>query len=128
MKHPERRGAPRIAQHVPLKVGYHQNEWVTHTKNISATGAYCTVTQYLDPMTRIKVRLELPARRSAAAQVVTGQGVVVRVEPPIPTPRRRSYHIAIFFQEMPARGRAILARYVQEHLKTQAGKHLVVQQ
>lgn len=117
----ERRRAPRISKQLPLVLRHARNEFVTKTENVSASGAYCTVTRYVAPMTKLKVRLELPDASSRSPRLISGEGVVVRVEPPYPTPRRRVYHIAIFFNELSERSRGLLAAYVEQHLAPTTG-------
>jgi len=46
---------------------------------------------------------------------ITCVGIVVRVEPPQPSPRRAGYKVAIFFNDLSPPSRAALARYVQQH-------------
>jgi hypothetical protein len=55
-------------------------------------------------------------RPRARVQTISGEGVVVRIEPPKPSPRRRSYNIAIFFSGLSDRYRGLLAAYVEQHL------------
>ena len=112
----ERRRAPRIPKHLPLRLGQARDRFVTKTENISASGAYCRVTRYVEPMTKLKVRLELPGAGRGTSQVISGEGVVVRIEPPHRSPSRRSYNIAVFFNDLSDRHRGLLAAYVEQHL------------
>ena len=109
----ERRKAPRVASHVPLTLTDATQEVSTVTHNISASGAYCTLSRFVAPMTKIRVRLELPG--SSSPKRLICQGVVVRVEPPAPQPHLSAYRVAIFFQDLPERDRTILSDYVQRH-------------
>ncbi len=111
----ERRRAPRIAKQLPLTLGHEAGDLVTKTENLSASGAYCTVKRYVAPMTKFKVQLQLPDF-TGKAHVVSGEGVVVRVEPPAPSPTCRSYNIAIFFTWLSGRNQAQLTAYVNQHL------------
>lgn len=110
----ERRHAPRVAKALPFAVAHGVGEFVTKTKNLSASGAYCTLRRFLPPMTKLHVRLEVPA--NPHARQIACQGVVVRVEPPRHQPRQRRYHMAIVFQDLADRDRAAIARFVQLHL------------
>ena len=112
----ERRRASRISKSLPLVLRHARDEFVTKTENVSASGAYCTVTRYVAPMTKLKVRLELPGASNRAPRLISGEGIVVRVEPSHPTPSRRFYHIAIFFNDLSERSRGLLAAYVERHL------------
>ena len=118
MKRPaiERRAAPRVDTHLPLSLGDEAAELLTTTHNLSASGAYCTVRRFLPPMTKLQVRLELPSTPHPLP--IECQGIVVRVEPPEPAPRRTSYRVAIFFNDLSQRDRASLAQFVQTRLTT----------
>ena len=116
MKRSERRGAPRVSCRLPITLTEQSEDLVTQTKNISASGAYCTLRRFVVPMTKLQIRLKVPSRPQPTW--VTCEGVVVRVEPPRQIPRRRSYHVAIFFTELAESDRAIVARYVQQRLRT----------
>ena len=108
-----RRGAPRIAKRLPLRLTHERGELTTKTENLSASGAYCTVTEFIPLMTRLRIRLELIDR--AAPTPVTCEGVVVRVEPATQTPARSTYKIAVFFSDLSKPKRSVLAQYVQRH-------------
>lgn len=112
----ERRRAPRVAKRLPLRLGQANSRLVTRTENISASGAYCRVARYVEPMTKLKIRLELPGAGRGTSQVISGKGVVVRIEPPHHSPGQRSYKIAIFFNNLSDRYRGLLAAYVEQHL------------
>ena len=110
----ERRRAPRVETRLPLSLGDRSAELLTTTHNISASGAYCTVRKFLAPMTKLQVRLELPGDHRALP--IECQGVVVRVEPPEPVPRRATYRVAIFFNDLSERDRDGLVQFVQARL------------
>ena len=111
----ERRGSPRIEMQVPMNLAVDGEMLITRTKNLSASGAYCTLRRFLEPMTKLQVQLELPGRPRPTKVVC--YGVVVRIEPPRPLPKRSSYHIAIFFHDIAARTRSIIAQYVRERMQ-----------
>lgn len=114
MPGPERRRAPRITTRLPLTLMQAARQLVTWTENLSASGAYCTVKGVLSPMTKLQVRLELPDR--VGSRAIRCEGVVVRAEPAVPSSRQSSYHVAVFFNGISDRNRALLAQYVQRHL------------
>ncbi len=116
MRRAERRSAPRITSRLPLTLADHAHEFVARTKNLSASGAYCTVRQFVPPMTKLQIRLELtPSSRPVHIACL---GVVVRTEPASPRPQASDYHIAILFQDLTERERSAIARYVQQQLHT----------
>ncbi len=114
---PERRGAPRIASELPLAIAGEDGEFVIRTKNLSASGAYCSLRRAIAPMTKLRVRLELPGRPKPTQ--ITCQGIVVRVETDsVPARGASQYHVAILFSELTDHDRSTLAHYVQQHLRS----------
>ncbi|MBI2885366.1 MAG: PilZ domain-containing protein [Candidatus Omnitrophica bacterium] len=113
----DRRRAPRLAEHLPLTLGDGPEgiSVQTHTKNLSASGAYCTVNRFVRPMTKLKIKLDLPG---APAVHIYCEGVVVRVEPPHEQAGVSEYHIAIFFSDLAERDRLLIAGYVQRRSQT----------
>lgn len=114
MPTPERRRAPRVAERIPLAISDGGVALTAETKNISATGAYCTLDRFIAPMTKLQLQLELPdgARRT----VIRCEGVVVRVEPAITDADHASYHVAIYFTSLRERDRAAIAQFVRRRL------------
>lgn len=118
MNRPDRRAAPRIEAKLPLRLADGAGPFATKTRNLSVSGAYCTIQRFIALMTKLQVRLELPGNR--APMFVDCRGVVVRIQPPRAQPRLKRYHIAIFFQDLTDSNRAALAQYVQRHLRISA--------
>jgi len=112
MSDDERRRGPRISQQIPVTLGNGFEGGTCYTKNLSASGAYCTVRRFIPLMTKLHINLEL----SASSHVRCG-GVVVRVDPSSPDPHRTQYEVAIFFNELTEHDRVVLARYVDHHLQ-----------
>ena len=110
----ERRGSPRVAHRLPLTIHHGIGEVVIQTKNLSSSGAYCTLRRFLAPMTKLQIRLAIPG--SPHHTPISCRGVIVRTEPAKARPRCRRYHVAIFFHELADHDRSVLARYVQHHL------------
>jgi hypothetical protein len=114
----ERRLAPRVDHQIPLVVKERQRSFIARTKNLSASGAYCTFANFVAPMTKLQInlQLELPGR----TQTIACQGVVVRVNPPSFRRRRSAYDVAIFFNDLSDQDRTAIARYVLHHLRASA--------
>ena len=110
----ERRIAPRVNKRLAVRFGHAEGSLIARTKNISASGAYCELRRYLPLMTKLQVRLDLPLKPKKVQ--LACEGVIVRVEPPKPSPRRRVYHIAIFFSDVTKRSRSLLTGYIEQHL------------
>lgn len=114
---PERRRAPRVESRLPVTLTHEAGALAASTRDISESGAYCTLRRFIPLMTKLQIHLDLPGRlRSTRSTRIACQGVVVRVEPPKPIPRRSRYHLAIFFNDMGDGDRARIARYVHDHL------------
>lgn len=113
----ERRQAPRIAEQIPVAIQDAGEEFRTETQNISTAGAYCTLNRFIAPMTKLQLQCELPdgARRVR----IRCSGVVVRIEPSVPSPERALYNIAIFFTELAERDRIAISRFIRRRLTQQ---------
>ena len=111
---PDRRRAPRVESRLPVILTDGAGELAASTRDISESGALCTLPRFIPLMTKLQIHFELPDRPSAR---IACQGVVVRVDPPAPTPRLSRYHLAIFFNDIAKDDRARLARYIHGHLQ-----------
>jgi len=111
MSSKERRRSPRIDHNIPLKISSEDFDIVTESKNLSCSGAYCTVAQYVEPMTKLKIQLLLPLRRNnkISTKKVSCLGVVVRTEP---YPEQKNFNVAIYFNEVHDRDKKIIAEYI----------------
>ena len=114
LKSQERRKAPRVSERVALAVTDAKLTLRTETKNLSASGAYCTLDRFLAPMTKLQLQFELPD--GPRHSTVRCAGVVVRVEPVVANAQQGLYNVAIFFTEVAARDRSVITRFVQRRL------------
>lgn len=117
----ERRRAARIAQNIPLKLSSADSDFVTETKNVSASGAYCRVDQYIEPMTKLDIQLLLPIRKGSEVTTIKVSccGVVVRTES---APNDDGFDTAIFFNDIGPQEIAILKEFVEQSLSTPASE------
>jgi hypothetical protein len=115
----ERRKHPRVEKNVPLKLSWADADVVTETRNISCAGAYCRVSKYIEPMTRVEVTLLLPVKKGEkiTTKKVTCRGVVVRTEN---IPDGEEFYTAIFFSDILPKDSRILAQFVENTLATKA--------
>ena len=115
---PERRGHPRLANNIPIKIIKDGGDIVTETANISRSGIYCKVDKFLDPMTKLKINLLIPMRKNGknVTKKVVCEGAVVRTEQ-IPG-ETDAYNVAIFFQDISKRDAAHIADYVDSYLES----------
>jgi len=112
----ERRRAPRLSERVAVAISDAGTELKTETKNLSASGAYCTLDRFIAPMSKLQLRFDLP--NGSRRVVIQCAGVVVRIEPVIANTERGQYHVAIFFTELSERHRAAIGRFVRQRLAT----------
>lgn len=107
----ERRRSPRADVSVPIKISGGEFDIVTDSKNLSASGAYCTIAQYLEPMTKLKVQLLLPFKKNgkAVTKKVTCSGVVVRTQA---RAGEQDFDTAIYFNEIDEKSKNAIADYV----------------
>lgn len=117
MSSKERRRSPRIDNSIPLKISSEDFDIVTESKNLSCSGAYCTVSQYLEPMTKLKIQLLLPFKHNhkVSTKKVSCSGVVVRTEP---YPEQKNFNVAIYFNEVHDRDKKTIADYIATLLPT----------
>ena len=118
MSSSERRSSPRARHRLPIILNGGVNELVTHTEDISSSGAYCTLSRYVPPMTKLQVKLELPGEPKSKR--LTCYGVIVRIDPSTPGGRGTRYKAAIFFHDLSDHDRTVLAHYIQQHAHVDA--------
>jgi hypothetical protein len=112
----ERRGEPRVVERLPLAVVDGGTVLATETRNLSASGVYCTLDRFIAPMTKLRMEWELPllVRRVR----IRCTGVVVRVEPVVANPDQGGYRVAILFTELSPRHRAAITRFIRQRLSS----------
>ena len=111
----DRRKARRVDARlqIELSVGGSGAEQ-TSAINISASGVYFSSRRYLEPLTKLEMRLLLPGEDDdAAVEAFDVEGIVVRVEPEEPGAQGQTYEIACYFTEATPEFRERLGRYVQ---------------
>jgi hypothetical protein len=88
---------------------------LTETKNLSCSGAYCRVAQRLDPMTKLKVYILLPLRKSdkVTTKRITCQGVVVRTQ----AVGEEYYDTAIFFSDIAPKDSRTINEFIESMME-----------
>jgi hypothetical protein len=82
-------------------------------RNLSLGGVYCTSTSDFPEMTRLAVRLMLPAAGSATEdQPVDVEAVVVRREELPPSQGQRRFELALYFTQVAPAARDLLERFL----------------
>jgi hypothetical protein len=107
----ERRRHPRLEHSVPVKISSGDIDIVTETTNLSCSGAFCQINKYIAPMTKLKLNLLLPMRKSS--KIVTKrihcEGVVVRTQS---SGDGDFFQTAIFFSDISPRDSQTISEFV----------------
>jgi len=112
----ERRRDPRLDKNVPVKICLEDGDLVTETANLSRSGAYCLVSSYLEPMTKMKIHLLLPVKKNdkTSTKKISCQGVIVRTEP---ISGSDNCNVAIFFNDITQRDADTIADYISAYME-----------
>ncbi len=107
----ERRQDLRADKVIPLKIKLDNGDLLTETGNISRSGAYCQVTQVIEPMTKLKINLALPFKNGSKItnKKISCEGVIVRVEP---DEKDQVFNIAIFFNDISRKDADTIAEFI----------------
>ena len=119
----DRRRHPRVARNIPVKISSDAGDILTETISLSCSGAYCRISQRLEPMTVLKIQLLLPmqANDKVTTKKVSCQGVVVRSEAAAGT---GSYDTAIFFNTIAPKDNRTIHDFVESAMeKKNYGKY-----
>jgi len=113
----ERRVHPRIDHRLPIKVAVDKYGFVTSTKNVSCVGAYCHITKYIPPFTKVSVKLSLPVATDHGKKnyTVECKGVLVRTEDEV----NGGFNIAIFFNDIKEDEKKKISQYLSQYLTHQ---------
>ena len=108
----EKRRHLRVEYNVPVKISGDHGDILTETKNLSCSGAFCRITQRLEPMTKLKVHLLLPMRKSdkKTTKKITCLGVVVRTQAAV---GQNYYDTAIFFSDIAPKDSRTINEFVE---------------
>jgi len=117
----DRRRDPRLANNIPIRITQDDQDAVTETANISRSGAYCRISNYIEPMTKLKIHLLLPIRKNGknVTKKISCHGVVVRTEK---NEDGKHYNVAIFFNDISQRDSESIADYVSSYLEQDSKK------
>ena len=111
----EKRRHQRAELKIPVKMSSDNGDILTETKNLSCSGAYCRVAQRLDPMTKLKVYILLPLRKSdkVTTKRITCQGVVVRTQ----AAGEEYYDTAIFFSDIAPKDSRTINEFIESMME-----------
>ena len=115
----EKRRHLRVEHSIPLKISGGHGDILTETKNLSCSGAYCRMTQRLEPMTKLRVNLLLPLRKNnkLTTKKITCQSVVVRTQE---VAGEQCYDTAIFFSDIAPKDSRAISEFVESVLESRS--------
>jgi len=113
----EKRRHLRVVHNIPVKISGDQGDILTETKNLSCSGAYCRVSKHLEPMTKLKVHLLLPLRKSnkVTTKKITCQAVVVRSNT---VSGEDYYDTAIYFSDIAPKDSRTINEFVESVMES----------
>lgn len=111
----ERRKNPRIHKNLPIKIQYEDLNIMTETRDISCSGTYCSTSQELPLMARVKVFLMLPFfwMDKRIAKNIKCEGIVVRSE----KIASNKCNIGIVFTDITRGNKSKICEYVEHALQ-----------
>ncbi len=112
MSNVEKRKHKRVESRLPLKLKEGDFDFITETKNVSCSGAYCEVTRYLPPLTKIDVMLVFP-KGEGETEAVSCKGIVVRTDHMPLSNGTNHYCIAIYFSDINKSDMSKLNQFVE---------------
>lgn len=123
----ERRRAPRAAVEVPIKIKGSEGVIEASTKNISASGAYCTLNTFVPLNAELGVTLLIPREEQSGRQELKKlkcHGIVVRNRAEREGAVETHYGMAICFTDIDRRDERELSDYVKHQLPPEEQRRL----
>ena len=118
----ERRKYPRANADFSIKFAGKESGIVARVENISCSGAYCVVNEFIPLYTRLQLKLFIPSAKDKAEEKINCEGVIVRIKEMEAKEKGSAFHIAIFFSQIEEQKREKIAGYVEEHLPGESDK------
>ncbi len=114
----DRRKTPRVAVEIPIAVEGGPAEASGKTLNISENGVYFEVPHFIEPLTKVRMELFIPAATGSKEEAnrLGFDGVVVRVEPEEPTDHPGPFRVAVFFTHIPEYSLTALQAFIEQSL------------
>ena len=112
----EKRRHLRLERNIPVKISSEQGDILTETKNLSCSGAFCRLTQRLEPMTKLKVHLLLPLRKNdkVTTKSINCKAVVVRVQA---AQEENYFDTAIFFSDIAPKDSRTINEFIESMME-----------
>jgi len=114
----DRRRAPRVNRNISLRLTQQEFDSITETKNLSCNGTYCSISKYIEPLTKLKILLLLPnvdKKGKNKTHKIKCNGIVVRTEESGDS--KKPYNVAIYFNEIKEKDKEKISLYVNHHLR-----------
>ena len=113
----EKRRAQRIEAELPILVEGGPAEASGKTLNISTNGICFEIPHHIEPLTRVRMEMFMPARPGGEdeGERVGFDGIVVRTEPEHPISEKGSYRIAVFFTYVSDDSMKIISSFIERH-------------
>lgn len=117
----EKRKARRVEATLNLEVQIPRGDGTLETANletinISSSGVYFRSDKFIEPMTKLAMRIDVNVPDESGAGVerapVTCEGIVVRTDPGVPRPDCEQYETAVFFTSISPDGLMNLERHI----------------
>ena len=111
----ERRGAVRVPARLAMEITIGEDAAHVKSLNVSASGVYFTSSKFIEPLTKLRVTLDLRGSADArSSSPVACDGVVVRIEPEVQDPAIAEYQVACYFTDVS--DPAALESYIVGHV------------
>ena len=114
----DRRKTPRVAAELPIEIEGGPAEASGKTLNISENGVYFEVPHFIEPLTKVRMELLIPAASDSEEKEIRFgfDGVVVRVEPETPADHAGPFRVAVFFTKVPEYSLVALQTYIERNM------------
>ena len=114
----DRRKSPRVAAELPIAVEGGPAEASGKTLNISENGVYFEVPHLIEPLTKVRMELFVPAEDGSEEKGIRlgFDGVVVRVEPEGPADHPGPFRVAVFFTHVPEHSMIALQAFIERNM------------
>lgn len=109
----ERRGAVRVPARLAMEIKVGEDAAHVETVNVSASGVYFTSPTFIEPLTKLRIVLDIPGEGGRSGGLVC-DGVVVRTEPEVEEAAVSEYQVACYFTDVADAER--LEKYILSHV------------
>lgn len=112
----ERRKAKRVDARLAVLISGAGEEADGTTLDISSNGVCFESPRLIEPLTKVRMEMAIPATGGDPERRITFDGVVVRSDPETADPSVDRYRIAVFFTYLDAESQKMLDAYIESIL------------